>query len=162
MYYTFFKVSLFEIYLVGDAKGITRLYLDDGKQVQPFVVEQDWQRNDEFFIEAVTQVREYLEGTRRVFDLVLNPEGTVFQKEVWKALMEIPYGQTVSYKDIGIQIGNPKAARAVGMANNKNPIPIIIPCHRVIGASGKLTGYAFGIGVKAALLELEMANTNQV
>ena len=104
---------------------------------------------------AYTQIREYLDGQRKVFDLPLHPNGTEFQIKVWKALTEIPYGETRSYKDIAISIGNEKACRAVGMANNKNPIPIIIPCHRVIGANKKLVGYAGGLDLKERLLDLE-------
>ncbi|WP_238918374.1 methylated-DNA--[protein]-cysteine S-methyltransferase [Clostridium sp. YIM B02555] len=109
----------------------------------------------ELLIEIVKQLDEYFDGTRKVFDLPIEPEGTEFQKKVWKALIEIPYGETKSYGQIAKIIGNDKAARAVGMANNKNPIAIIIPCHRVIGANGKLVGYAGGLELKEKLLELE-------
>ena len=101
------------------------------------------------------QLEEYMAGTRTEFDLPLNPEGTEFQKKVWNALLLIPYGETKSYKDIAVLIDNPKGCRAVGMANNHNPIPIIIPCHRVIGANGSLIGYGGGVDIKVKLLELE-------
>lgn len=101
------------------------------------------------------QVEEYLSGERRVFDLPLKPEGTEFQRKVWNALLTIPYGETKSYKDIAVQIENPKGCRAVGMANNRNPIPIIIPCHRVIGANGSMVGYGGGLDINVKLLELE-------
>ena len=104
---------------------------------------------------AVSQLNEYFAGTRKIFDLPLYFKGTEFQKRVWQELSKIPYGETISYKDLAERTGNIKACRAVGMANNKNPIPIIIPCHRVIGASGKLTGYAGGLDIKKFLLELE-------
>ncbi|MCL2083274.1 MAG: methylated-DNA--[protein]-cysteine S-methyltransferase [Oscillospiraceae bacterium] len=104
---------------------------------------------------ASVQLQEYLAGERCRFDLPLCPAGTPFQKSVWTALLSIPYGETRSYGQIAQMIGNPKASRAVGMANNKNPICIIIPCHRVIGANSKLTGYAGGLGIKEALLDLE-------
>lgn len=104
---------------------------------------------------AVIQIKEYLAGTRQIFDLPLDPQGTVFQKKVWQALQKIPYGNTVSYKEIAQAIDNPKASRAVGNANNKNPIPIIIPCHRVIGANGSLVGYAGGLHFKEFLLNHE-------
>lgn len=104
---------------------------------------------------AANQLQEYLAGKRRAFDLPLAPEGTDFQKRVWTALTEIPYGQTRSYSEIAAAIGNPKACRAVGGANNKNPLPIVVPCHRVIGANGTLVGYAGGSKVKAHLLDLE-------
>ena len=106
-------------------------------------------------VEAERQLTEYFAGRRRRFDLPLAPAGTTFQKEVWAALCGIPYGQTRSYKDIAAAVGRPAACRAVGMANNRNPLPIVIPCHRVIGASGALTGYAGGLDVKRRLLEIE-------
>ena len=105
--------------------------------------------------EAYRQLSEYLLGERKRFDLPLNPQGTVFQQQVWKALCDIPYGETRSYKQIAEAIGNPKAVRAVGMANNRNPLLIVIPCHRVIGANGKLVGYGAGIEKKEFLLKLE-------
>ena len=105
--------------------------------------------------EAYRQLTEYLKGERETFDLPLNPKGTDFQKRVWKALCDIPYGETRSYKQIAEAIGNPKAVRAVGMANNRNPLLIVVPCHRVIGADGKLVGYAAGLDKKAFLLRLE-------
>lgn len=104
---------------------------------------------------AALQLNEYLEGKRNSFDLPLNPIGTEFQKKVWAALCDIPYGETRSYKQIAEYIGNPKACRAVGMANNKNPIMIFIPCHRVVGSDGSLTGYAGGLDMKEKLLSLE-------
>ena len=104
---------------------------------------------------AVSQLNEYFAGTRKRFDLPLKFSGTEFQNRVWCELQNIPYGKTISYKELAEKTGNIKACRAVGMANNKNPIPIIVPCHRVIGASGKLTGYAGGLEVKKFLLELE-------
>lgn len=105
--------------------------------------------------EADMQLQEYFLGKRTEFNLPLAPEGTPFQQKVWKALQEIPYGQTRSYGEIARGIGNSKASRAVGMANNKNPLAIFIPCHRVIGANGNLVGYAGGIEVKKILLSLE-------
>lgn len=105
--------------------------------------------------ETHRQLCEYLKGERKEFDLPLNPKGTDFQKRVWKALCEIPYGETRSYKQIAETIGNPKAVRAVGIANHRNPLLIVVPCHRVIGADGKLVGYASGIDKKAFLLRLE-------
>jgi len=104
---------------------------------------------------ASNQLNEYLNGIRTAFDLPLNPVGTEFQKKVWTALCEIPYGETRSYKQIAEAAGNSKASRAVGMANNKNPIMIFIPCHRVIGANGSLVGYAGGLDMKEKLLNLE-------
>jgi methylated-DNA-[protein]-cysteine S-methyltransferase len=105
--------------------------------------------------EAHQQLTEYLKGERKTFDLPLNLKGTDFQKQVWMALCDIPYGETRSYKQIAESIGNPKAVRAVGMANNRNPLLIVVPCHRVIGANGKLVGYGAGIEKKEFLLRLE-------
>ena len=105
--------------------------------------------------EAYRQLSEYLKGERKGFDLPLLIKGTTFQQQVWKALLEIPYGETRSYKQIAVAIGNPKAVRAVGMANNRNPLLIVVPCHRVIGADGKLVGYGAGIEKKEFLLRLE-------
>ena len=105
--------------------------------------------------ETEKQLIEYFEGTRTTFDVPLNPKGTKFMKKVWTALQEIPYGEVQTYGQIAKKIGNPKAARAVGMANHRNPIPIIIPCHRVIGVNNKLVGYALGIEMKKFLLQWE-------
>ena len=107
------------------------------------------------FTNTKHELDEYFSGTRKTFSIPLLTRGTPFQKRVWDALLEIPYGMTRSYEDIAIQIGNPKACRAIGMANNRNNIGIIIPCHRVIGKNGSLVGYAGGLDKKIALLELE-------
>ena len=111
---------------------------------------------------AAVQITEYLSGRRREFDVKVEPEGTDFQKRVWAALRTIPYGHTCSYSHIAHIAGNPKACRAVGMANNRNPVSIIIPCHRVIGKSGALVGYGGGLELKKYLLDMETANTIQV
>ena len=120
---------------------------------QEYVLEET-----ELIIECKNQLEEYFAGKRKNFYLPLAPKGTEFQQKVWKALTEIPYGKTRTYGEIAAVIGNPKAARAVGMANNKNPIGIIVPCHRVVGANGKLVGYAGGMEKKEFLLELEKKN----
>lgn len=109
---------------------------------------------------AIKQLKQYFEGRRTKFNLKLKPQGTEFQMKVWKALKNIPYGETKTYKDIAKTIGNPNASRAVGMANHNNPLWIVIPCHRVVGTNGKLTGYAGGIDVKEKLLTLEAAKTD--
>lgn len=106
---------------------------------------------------TIKQLREFLSGKRKEFDLPLAPHGTEFQKNVWNALQKVPYGETRSYKQIAEMIDNPEACRAVGGANNRNPIAIIIPCHRIIGVNGKLVGYAGGIDKKQKLLEIEKA-----
>lgn len=113
-------------------------------------------------LEAVRQLSEYFAGLRRVFDLPLAPQGTAFQLRTWQALRDIPFGQTRSYKQIAQAIGCPKGARAVGMANNRNPISILTPCHRVIGADGRLVGYAGGLDIKKQLLALERASTDNL
>ena len=112
-------------------------------------------KETKLILQCKMQLDEYFRGERKTFDLPLAPKGTDFQKKVWNALQEIPYGETRTYGEIAAAVGNPKAARAVGMANNKNPIGIIIPCHRVVGADGKLVGYAGGMDKKEWLLQLE-------
>jgi len=112
--------------------------------------------------EAYRQISEYLKGERKIFSVPISPKGTEFQQKVWNSLLKIPYGETKSYKDIAIAAGNEKATRAVGMANNKNPIAIIIPCHRVIGKNGKLVGYGGGLSIKKHLLNLEKENKTKI
>jgi methylated-DNA-[protein]-cysteine S-methyltransferase len=118
-------------------------------------IPDDWQYDETGFKEVLLQLTEYFAGKRQDFDLRLSPEGTAFQKRVWQELQKIPFGQTACYGDIAERIGNPKASRAVGMANGKNPLPIIVPCHRVIGKDGSLTGFGGGLEVKKQLLKLE-------
>lgn len=110
---------------------------------------------------AVTQMQEYFRGNRRSFDLPLAPAGTPFQKKVWKALQDIPYGTTATYKDIAEAVGSPRGFRAVGMANHCNPIPFVIPCHRVVGSNGSLTGFAMGLSLKQQLLDMEKRSAAQ-
>jgi len=131
---------------------ITNLFFDIDEFEEEFVIKET-----DILKEANNQLQEYLGGRRKEFHLILAPSGTEFRKKVWTSLQGISYGKTKSYKEIAQIIENPKACRAVGSANNKNPIPIFIPCHRVIGASGKLVGYRGGLKVKAHLLELEKA-----
>ena len=121
--------------------------------------ESDWIFSDEPFAAAREQLTAYFAGERKSFDLKLNPVGTEFQLQVLEELQKIPYGITASYGDIAKRIGRPKAVRAVGAANGRNPIPIIIPCHRVIGSTGKLTGFGGGIPTKKALLKLELEHS---
>lgn len=110
--------------------------------------------------QVTTQLNEYFEGTRLNFDVPLNPEGSNFQKKVWELVSAVPFGETASYLDIAIKSGSEKNTRAVGLANGKNPIPIIIPCHRIIGSNGKLTGYAGGLDKKSWLLQHELRFSN--
>lgn len=116
---------------------------------------QNPERHSELLCEAAGQIREYFAGKRKEFNLPVSLEGTSFQQRVWQALQEIPYGETRSYEDIAIAVGNKKAVRAVGQANNKNPLMIIVPCHRVIHKSGEISGFACGTDVKKYLLDLE-------
>ena len=135
--------------LDADDIGITRV--EFVRQMTDEVVSE----NAPLLLEAERQLREYFAGVRKSFDLPLSLHGTPFQMAVWDSLQTIPYGETRSYGDIARQIGRPGAARAVGMANHRNPICIIVPCHRVIGADGSLTGYGGGLDKKEALLKLE-------
>lgn len=126
---------------------------ENNKNADDFV-----EKDTKLLVKAKNELEEYFDGKRKEFDLPLKQEGTEFQKKVWNALSKIPYGETRTYKEIAKMIGNEKASRAVGMANNKNNIPIIIPCHRVIGSNGKLVGYALGLDMKQYLLDLESKN----
>ena len=117
----------------------------------------EWLQQEQPFGLALGQLREYFAGARRCFELALAPRGTAFQLAVWRHITPIPYGQTVSYSEIARRLGRPEAARAVGLANGANPLPIVVPCHRVIGADGSLTGFGGGLPIKRALLHLEGA-----
>lgn len=141
--------------LAGDEAGLRRLEFE--RPGQPWSVEEGWLERPRAFAETARQLEEYFRGRLRDFDLPLAPEGTPFQFRVWKALRRIPYGETRSYLDVAQSLGAPRAVRAVGAANGRNPIAIVIPCHRVIGSNGALTGYGGGIDVKARLLALEGA-----
>jgi methylated-DNA-[protein]-cysteine S-methyltransferase len=114
-----------------------------------------WKHDREPFREAIAQLEAYFEGERREFDLALAPQGTAFQRGVWEMLRTIPYGETISYGELAARLGRSGAARAVGAANGRNPIPIVIPCHRVVGSNGSLTGFGGGLDVKRRLLALE-------
>lgn len=130
----------------ADENGITAIVFDG----------ENLQGDDNIYLKnARAQLSEYFSGKRRSFDIPLSLKGTGFQQKVWRELMKIPYGETRSYSSIAEAIGNPRAVRAVGMANNRNPVPIIIPCHRVVGKDGSLVGYAGGLEIKKYLIELE-------
>jgi len=146
----FYDTKIGRILIAENGIGITNLYLDKNTILEDVEIKET-----SLLKEAAQQLNDYLSGNRKVFDLPLSPEGTDFQKKVWKALEEIPYGETRSYGEIAKIIGNPTAARAVGMANNRNPILIFIPCHRVIGTNGSLVGYACGLEIKEQLLTME-------
>lgn len=154
-YYTCFDSPLGEIILAGNKDGLTDLHINIRESSREFVISDLWSRNDAFFEGEIRQLNEYFDGQRTEFKLKLNPQGTDFQKKVWDELCKIPFGETRSYKGVAENIGNTKSCRAVGMANSKNPIPLIIPCHRVVGADGKLSGFAYGADIKRRLIELE-------
>jgi methylated-DNA-[protein]-cysteine S-methyltransferase len=144
-----------ELLVLGDAESVHKLLMNgDGS----FDDRKSGLTQDQAaFATTIAQLDEYFAGDRDSFDLPLEPEGTEFQRAVWNALAEIPYGETRSYGQIAASVGRPKAARAVGMANNRNPIAVIVPCHRVIGAGGALVGYAGGLDRKTWLLDHEAA-----
>lgn len=139
---------------IAEEEGaVTNVFFGDTVKPQSYMEEET-----ELLCRAAAQIREYLAGGRREFDLPLRPEGTDFEQRVWQALCTIQYGETRSYGQIAQQIGSPKACRAVGRANGRNPISILIPCHRVVGSDGRLTGYAGGLDKKKSLLRLEGAS----
>ncbi len=155
MFYSIFKNQMCDIILVGDDNGLSNLHLNTHKGKRKFEIDPLWTLNDEFFSELTIQLEKYFRGELYDFDVKLNPSGTDYQKKVWKELRNIKFGQLCTYKDIAIRLNNPGASRAVGMANSKNPIPLIVPCHRVIGSNGKLTGFAHGLEIKEQLIEFE-------
>ena len=139
--------------LVADDAGLRQIQFVNGRhRARP---EPAWKEDRGPHRETIRQLRDYFAGELEEFDLPLAPEGTPFQLQVWKRLCDIQYGQTISYGELARRIGNPNASRAVGLANGSNPIPIVIPCHRVIGSNGKLTGYGGGLPIKEKLLALE-------
>jgi len=153
VYYSRYKAPFGELLLAGDEEGLKYIGFPEGKgHLDP---ESDWQNNDKFFSEVRLQLTEYFAGSRKEFDLELAPHGTQFQLEVISALQRIPYGETVSYVELARAVGRPRASRAVGAANGRNPLPIVVPCHRVIGADGSLTGFGGGLPIKQFLLEHE-------
>jgi len=141
--------------LAGSCGALTLVHFQSGPR--PWRPPGEWLQQEQPFRPAIAQLREYFAGTRRHFALALAPRGTPFQLAVWQVLRAIPYGQTRSYGEIARGLGRPEAARAVGLANGANPLPIIVPCHRVIGADGSLTGFGGGLPIKRALLQLEGA-----
>ncbi|HTS76732.1 MAG TPA: methylated-DNA--[protein]-cysteine S-methyltransferase [Bryobacteraceae bacterium] len=154
MNYCYLDTPIGKLLIAGDENAIHRIEFP--KRGKPALPERDWILSAKGPVaEAVRQLREYFAGKRTGFDLPLAPQGTDFQRGVWRRLQEIPYGETISYGELARRVGNPKASRAVGAANGSNPIPIVIPCHRVIGSNGKLTGFGGGLPTKEALLALE-------
>lgn len=157
MYYCYLDTPIGDLLLAGDNEGLSMIGFPEGSMRRE--PEDDWIYNEKPFEDARAQLDAYFAGERKTFDLKLKPTGTEFQLRVLEELQKIPYGETCSYSDIATRIGRPKAVRAVGAANGRNPIPIVIPCHRVIGASGDLTGFGGGLPTKEALLRLELENS---
>lgn len=155
MRYDEVETPIGSLLVAADEAGLRLIHFQSGRaRRQP---DPAWQRDAAPFRALRSQLAEYFARKRRHFDLVLAPEGTPFQLETWRALTAIPYGSTISYAELARRVGRPTASRAVGAANGANPLPIVVPCHRVIGADGSLTGFGGGLPVKRALLELEDA-----
>ena len=164
LYYTECASPVGVLVLRGSARGLTGLYMEEHRHGPSEQERAGWQRDDARFFQACSQLEEYFAGTRTAFDLPIDLESTgatAFQQRVWTALGGIRYGETVSYGELARRIGQPAAVRAVGLANGRNPVSIIVPCHRVIGAGGALTGFGGGIARKRALLELEARGSGQ-
>jgi len=153
VYYTTFESPVGPLLLAGESNALRLVSFETSKHAA--LPRPELQQNAEAFAEVIRQLQAYFGGDLKEFDLPLALEGTEFQLRVWKALRKIPYGETISYAQLAERIGNPKAVRAVGLANGSNPIPIIVPCHRVIGSDGSLTGFGGGLSAKKRLLELE-------
>lgn len=153
IYYTSYESPVGPLLLAGDADALRLVSFESSKHAAP--PQADWKQDKAPFAEVVRQLQAYFRGELREFDVPLALEGTEFQRRVWNALRGIPYGETISYLQLAERIGNSRAVRAVGLANGSNPIPIIVPCHRVIGSDGSLTGFGGGISTKKKLLELE-------
>ena len=151
--YCTYQSPIGRLLLVGSGGVLEELHFPNSKGQDK--IASDWQYDEECFSKVLGQLSEYFAGNRQEFDLEIAPKGTDFQQQIWQELRKIPFGRTASYGEIAERIGNSKASRAVGMANSKNPIPIIIPCHRVIGKDGSLTGFGGGLDVKKQLLALE-------
>ena len=139
--------------LAGDSETLMEIAFQSGKHAR--TIPSSWEQCDGSHEEAARQLREYFAGARTEFELRLEPEGTPFQQRVWNELRGIPYGETISYRELAERVGNPAGTRAVGAANGRNPLPIVVPCHRVIGSDGSLTGFGGGLQIKRKLLDLE-------
>jgi methylated-DNA-[protein]-cysteine S-methyltransferase len=155
--YTTLESPIGGLLLLGDGQALRGLYMQDGRR--PIAVRSGWECSAAPFASACAQLHEYFAGRRTTFELPLAMNGNPFERRVWRALGDIPYGETTSYGALARDIGHPSAARAVGVANARNPIAVIVPCHRVIGAGGALTGYGGGLECKRLLLELETGQT---
>lgn len=155
--YTYIDSPLGEILVAAQGSGLSLISFQRGSRARRH--EDDWVQESRPFRQVAAQLGAYFAGRLDRFDLELSPEGTPFQKRVWKQLAKIPYGETISYGQLARRIRQPTASRAVGAANGANPLPIVLPCHRVIGSSGKLVGYGGGLSIKRQLLRLEGAAT---
>lgn len=153
MVYDTIKTPIGRLLLAGDGDALIHIGLPEARH--PLAVDSGWRREPTAFAEARRQFEAYFAGELSRFELALAPRGSAFQRRVWDALLDIPYGITISYAELARRIGNPNASRAVGLANGANPLAIIVPCHRVIGANGSLTGYGGGLAAKQFLLDLE-------
>lgn len=153
MDYCYLDTAVGRLLLAREGSGLRLISFQNGRR--PHRPDARWHERADAFDDVVSQLEEYFTGQRRQFELALAPEGTPFQQRVWRALLDVPYGATISYAQLAARIGMPTASRAVGLANGSNPLPIVIPCHRVIGADGKLTGYGGGLPIKERLLALE-------
>jgi len=151
--YTTLDSPIGELLLLGDGQALRGLYMQDGRR--PIAIRAGWERSVARFADARAQLHEYFAGRRTAFDLSLVMDGNPFERRVWRALQDIPYGETTSYGELARGIGQAAAARAVGIANARNPLAVIVPCHRVIGANGALRGYGGGLERKRLLLDLE-------
>ena len=156
IFYAYYKSPLGKLLLVGDGENMTHLGFPSGKMKLKH--EHSWTKDGSSFKQAISQLEAFFEGELKNFDLPLALTGTPFRKSVWAGLVDIPYGETWSYSQLANHIGAPNACRAVGSANSVNPIPIVVPCHRVIGSNGSLTGFGGGLKTKKFLLELELKN----
>jgi methylated-DNA-[protein]-cysteine S-methyltransferase len=152
-YYDYHRTTIGELLLAGDGQSLSLLGFPEGKMALRH--DSHWTRDSQPFVDVTKQLDGYFAGELRVFDVQLELTGTSFQQAVWSALKMIPYGETCTYGELAARIGRPRASRAVGAANGVNPVPIIIPCHRVIGSNGSLTGFGGGIRTKQTLLGIE-------
>lgn len=153
MDYEFLETPIGRLLLVADEHGLR--HIDFPNKDQEARIEPGWRRGRRFLESAIGQLEAYFDGDLRAFDLALAADGTPFRKKIWDELVRIPYGETVSYGELARRVHRPNASRAVGAANGANPLPIVVPCHRVIGSDGKLTGFGGGLPVKQWLLEHE-------
>ncbi|MFT5748995.1 MAG: methylated-DNA-[protein]-cysteine S-methyltransferase [Ancylomarina sp.] len=157
LYYDILPSPIGDLLIIAQEYALREIVFQAKEQVH--TINSEWIHGSELIEQTKNELKAYFIGDLRQFTVQVNPQGTPFQKQIWKAVMAIPHGQVCSYQDVANKINNTSACRAVGRANSQNPIPIIIPCHRVIGKSGKLTGYAGGLDRKQTLLGIEGVNT---